>query len=77
MQPRTMYTQRELVAGIIRDLVVDIRCAERDAKALEDQALDMYALMCRSDLKRLWRVRHTVRLDRYGWPVMTPPLQAP
>jgi hypothetical protein len=26
------------------------------------------------DARRLSRVRHTVRLDRYGWPIMTPPI---
>jgi len=48
---------------IIRDLIADVRCAERDN-------LPEYAEQCRQDIKRLFPLRHSGRreLNIYGWP---------
>lgn len=48
---------------ILLDLIIDIRCAERDG-------FPGYAAMCRQQLRTLWPYRHTgvAHLDVYGWP---------
>lgn len=53
-----------LVRDIIRDLITDVRCAERDGQL-------GYANTCRRQIEVLWRTRHNVQLDRYGWPILT------
>jgi len=47
--------------NIIRDLISDVRCAERDN-------LPEYAYKCRQDIKKLFPLRHTGEFNRYGWP---------
>lgn len=52
--------------AIVRDQVVDIRCAEgRDA---DIPGMLAYAQKCRAQLALIYRNRHGVKLDRYGWP---------
>lgn len=48
---------------ILRDLISDIRCAERDK-------MPKYADKCRRDLKKVFPLRHTggQELNIYGWP---------
>ena len=46
----THYTEFELERAYIRDLIVDIRCAERDG-------LPEYANKCRKELEEVWRTR--------------------
>jgi hypothetical protein len=48
---------------ILLDLIVDIRCADRDG-------LTDYAAQQRAEFRRFWKVRHTARLDRCGWPIL-------
>jgi hypothetical protein len=52
-----------LTTDLARDLISDIRCASRDGQP-------EYAAACRQQLAALYRNRHGVRLDRYGWPVL-------
>ena len=49
--------------AIIRDLVVDVRCAERDG-------MPEYAEKCRQQIATLYYNRHGAKLNRYGWPVI-------
>lgn len=58
-----MNRQVSLVRDIIRDLIIDVRCAERDG-------LPDYASKCRADLARIIPTRHAPSLDRYGWPTI-------
>ena len=48
---------------IILDLIVDIRCAERDGQP-------EYAEQCRRQVRAFFKARHTARRDRYGWPLV-------
>lgn len=50
-----------LVRAWLRDQVRDIRAARRDG-------LLEYADRCAAELRAVWPVRHTVRLDAYGTP---------
>jgi hypothetical protein len=54
-------TRGRLVREILRDLVTDVRCAERDG-------LPEYAAKCRREIAILYAMRHTARLGSYGWP---------
>ena len=51
------------VRDIVADLLVDIRCAERDG--LKD-----YAEKCRKELDYILENHRTLKLDRYGSPVI-------
>ena len=54
---------KDLTRDLLRDLIVDARCADRDG-------LPGYGKEVRSQIGRLWHKRDTgTRLDRYGWPV--------
>ena len=55
----TRPTTTSLVRDSLRDLVVDVRCAERDG-------LPDYAAKCRADIARIWPLRHTASIGRYG-----------
>ncbi len=51
------------VRDIVADLVIDIRCAERDG--LKD-----YAEKCRKELDYILENQKTLKFDRYGSPVI-------
>lgn len=51
------------VRDIVADLLVDIRCAERDG--LKD-----YAEKCRKELDCILENHRTLKFDRYGSPVI-------
>lgn len=51
------------VRDIVADLLVDIRCAERDG--LKD-----YAEKCRKEFDYILENRRTLKFDRYGSPVI-------
>lgn len=53
--------QQRLVNDCIRDLIVDVRCAYRDN-------LPDYAEQCKRGIARIFATRHTVKLNRYGYP---------
>lgn len=61
------------IRAIARDLVTDIRCSDRDINAGADNVLERmkYRATCRVQLSQLYRERHTVKLDRYGWPMLS------
>lgn len=54
---------RHLRFAIIRDLVADARafpgCAPTD-----------WGTRCRDEIRLLFPIRHTMRLDAFGWPVI-------
>ena len=56
-----------LYRDALRDLVADIRCAERWVSEghAEEQS---YADKCRAELGRLWAARAAARVDRWGYP---------
>lgn len=61
-RPKHGYTKPELCREYLRDLIVDVRCAERDG-------LPDYAKACREKIRALWPTRHTPRINRYGEPL--------
>lgn len=66
----TPTAKQSLLRDIIRDLIVDVRCAERDG-------LSEYAAKCRADLRKVLPTRHAPDLDRYGWPRQLKSLTTP
>ena len=56
--------RRRAVKMIIRDLISDVRCAERDN-------MPEYAAKCQRELAVVWPLRNTGKyeLDHNGWPV--------
>ena len=54
-----------LYRDALRDLVADIRCAERDG-------LQGYADACRAELAALWVARKAARIGRWGRPEVRP-----
>ena len=48
-----------LIRDNIRDLISDVRCAERDG-------LHDYADRCRDAVRRYFRGRHSAKIDRWG-----------
>ena len=52
---------KQLQHDYMRDLIVEVRCAERDG-------LHEYAQKCRDSLRRLWKTRHSPKIDKYGVP---------
>ena len=57
----TRYDRRDSVQFIIKDIIGDIRTSD-----------GFYRDYCRRQLSWLWARRHTISLDRYGWPVGMP-----
>ena len=45
----------------MRNLIAEIKCARHDG-------FSDHAHRCECDLRRIWKVRHTVRVDRNGMP---------
>ena len=68
----TQYSHNSQVLDLARDLIVDIRCARRDAKLCDKQrdreALEMYSDRCSRQLAFLYHSRSTVKFNQYGWP---------
>lgn len=65
----TEYSHADLVRLLIRDQIADIRHARRLIRAgLHVKENQVYERECCEQLSRLFEHRHTVRLDRYGWP---------
>ena len=66
-----------LTNAIIRDLVSDIRGSKRalDAAIWHDQwprsEEVVYERQCRLQVTALFKHRHTAKLNRYGWPILT------
>lgn len=59
-----MPDRKDLTRAIIRDLISDIRAAER-------HGLPAYAVKCREELATLLPLRNCgAQLDRYGWPIV-------
>ena len=54
-----------LYRDALRDLVADIRCAERDG-------LQAYSDKCRSELAALWAGRKAACIGRWGYPEVRP-----
>ena len=57
--------QNRLRNDLIRDLIVDVRCAERGNSQHD---LSEYVIKCREQLRFLIPNRHGARLNSYGWP---------
>ena len=63
--PRTWMCIR----NIVRDLITDIRYSgKKIAKGMNVEEETRYRDLCLQELRDLFRHRHTVKLDRYGWP---------
>jgi hypothetical protein len=58
----------QLLRAYLSDLVVDIRCAERDSSD-KNPLLD-YADRCRAEVRLLFRSRHKPMDFRYGRPTL-------
>ena len=60
-----------LYRDALRDLVADIRCAERWVREghADEQA---YADKCRAELAALWAGRKAARIGRWGYPEVRP-----
>ncbi len=61
------YTRQQLIKLIVRDLIIDIRynLAHQDIGNSHRGAI---ACLCKEQLHDLFKARHTVQLDKYGWP---------
>lgn len=56
---------------MIRDVIVDIRCSRRFiATGVDVEDNQKYERKCIRDLKVLLGVRHNMKMDRYGWPIV-------
>jgi hypothetical protein len=55
------YTSQQLRNAYLRDLISDIRCADRDR-------MPEYRDKCKAELAKLWSKRHSARINRYGIP---------
>jgi len=60
---------------LARDLIVDIRCARRDANnpkytgsQQHREELAIYAARCVSQLRHLYKARHGLKFNQFGWP---------
>lgn len=53
---------RNLRFAIIRDLIADVR-------TLPGNAPEAWVARCLDDIRRLLPIRHTMRLDAFGWPL--------
>ncbi len=69
---RIMGSQSSVNADI-RDIITDIRCAERDSADGGRPDLAGYAEKCRADLRRILREKHSgsgdIARDKFGYPL--------
>jgi hypothetical protein len=63
---REHYSAQNLTRAIVRDLISDIRCSE--TRDREMPGMLEYAAKCRRQVATVFRNRHGLKLDRYGWP---------
>lgn len=54
---------RNLRFAIIRDLIADLR-------SLPGNAPEEWVGRCLAEVRLLFRIRHSMRLDAFGWPVV-------
>lgn len=63
-----------LIRALLSDLIADIRYStriiDRNVIALAPQENERYRDLCLTQLRALFKHRHTVRLNRYGWPLL-------
>lgn len=61
--------KEQCLIGIVRDLICDIRFSRRKiGTRFWNHAEMLYLRLCEIQVTALFRKRHSVKLDRYGWP---------
>jgi hypothetical protein len=66
-----------LVNELLRDQLADYKFCDRKLKIRPSMFRNIeelltennYMTKCLRQFQELWKVRHTVKLDRYGWPI--------
>ena len=72
MTQKTHYTEKQLTLFIVQDLIKDIRFSIRKINTSMDNINEVnYRKDLLIRLKDIFIHRHTVRLDRYGWPMLS------
>ncbi len=71
MTKKMHYSNKELILFIVQDLISDIRFSTRKiGTSMNDTDEANYRKDLQSRLTDIFRNRHTVRLDRNGWPIL-------